>query len=112
MERIHETDLAIAHYHYGCFDVRMFNTRKALLGCGFFQDEDPPDVVMEKLAALDQLKVNSGHKVGIYLDFLKDPVAYKKKLEMRSTENLVPEYIFDGIRSITVRLTCGSGGCW
>ncbi len=112
MEHFIETDLAIAHYHYGCFDVMMFNTRKALVGCGYFQDEDSPSVVMEKLAALDQNKVNSGHKVGIYLDYLKDPFAYKKKREMRSTANVIPEYVFDGIRNITVRLTCGSGGCW
>ena len=38
------SDLAIAHYHYGCFDVRMFNTKKALLSLGYIIESDPVDV--------------------------------------------------------------------
>lgn len=106
----HATDLAIAHFHYGCFDVRMFNTKKALLSLKFISESDSNQEQIAKLIALDTSKVNSGHKVSIYLEFLTDPAAFRLKNEHRSTSNTNPHnkevIVFHGIRSVVEQKMC------
>jgi hypothetical protein len=104
------SDLAIAHYHYGCFDVRMFNTKKALLSLGYISENDPVNVQIGKLSQLDAGSINSGHKVMIYLDYLRDPVNYRLNNEHRSSANTDPLHkdvmIFHGISTLVSQLTC------
>jgi len=104
------SDLAIAHYHYGCFDVRMFNTKKALISHGYISENDSVNVQIGKLSQLDAGSINSGHKVTIYLDYLKDPVTFRLKFEQRSSANTDPEHkdvmIFHGISTLVSQLIC------
>ena len=104
------SDLAIAHYHYGCFDVRIYNTKKALLSLGYINENDPINVQIDKLGRLDAASINSGHKVQIFLEFLKDPVSFRSKNEVRSTVNTDPlnkdVMIFHGINTLVTQLHC------
>lgn len=106
----HSTDLSIAHYHHGCFDVRMFNTKKVLLSHGYISESDPVDAQIKKLSQLDAASINSGHKVMIYLEFLRDPAAFRLKSERRSSANTDPLHkdvmIFHGISTLVSKLTC------
>ncbi len=100
----HDTDLGIAHYHHGCVDVRVYNTKNVLVSSGYILDSDSNETMIAKLSALGP-NVNSGHKVAIYLDYLNDPAGFKVKSEARSTANVHPGYVFSEISYLVSNLT-------
>jgi len=106
----HETDLAIAHFHHGCFDVKMYNTKKALLSHDYINEDDTAEIQIDKLTKLVGKSIASIHKVDMYLDYLKDPVGAKLQNDKRSTGNMDPHskdvMIFHGINTLVSQLLC------
>jgi len=88
----------------------MFNTKKVLISHGYISENDPVNVQISKLSQLDAGSINSGHKIMIYLDYLKDPVTFRLINERRSSSNTDPLHkdvmIFNGISTLVSRLTC------
>ena len=98
---VHQTDLAIAHHHFRCFELYFLNTEKAMLSHGFIDKVDSIAVKIQKLAKLDTNIVASGHKVVEYMKMLKEPdsvrATYRKFVDGPDAR------VFTGLRDILLK---------